>query len=164
MFAEVHDEVAACCVVQGPERSRRVVERAAVVTLKSRPPPGSPLTLSCVEISVETSGGMFPVHRVVEIDERTVRVTETAAGGHETVQREAPLARADAEQLQELARRVTAAGDQIDEASAGVDGATTQLRVDDGQASSRVEIREGWDTKAEVWDLLDAVDRVTPKV
>ena len=117
-----------------------------------------------MEISVETSGGLFPVHRVVEIDEHTVRVTETPVGGHEKREREAPLAPEDAEQLQRLARRVTAAGDQIDDAPAGVDGATTQLRVDDGQASSRVEIREGWDTKAEVWDLLDAVDRVTPKV
>ena len=107
---------------------------------------------------------MFPVHRVVEIDERTVRVTETPVGEHGKRRREAPLARADAEQLRELARRVTAAGDQIDEASAGVDGGTTQLRVDDGQANSRVEIREGWTTGAEVWALLDAVDRVTPKV
>jgi hypothetical protein len=116
-----------------------------------------------VEISVETNGGMFPVHRLVEIDERTVRVTETPTGGQGERRLEAPLARADAEQLQELARRVTAAGDQIDDTSAGVDGGTTQLRVDDGRTSSRVEIREGWNTGAEVWDLLDAVERVTPK-
>ena len=93
----------------------------------------------------------------------TVRVTETPTEGQGKRQRVVPLAQADAEELQELARRVTAAGDQIDDRSAGVDGGTTQLRVDDGQASSRVEIREGWDTGAEVWDLLDAVERVTPK-
>ena len=108
---------------------------------------------------------MFPVHRVVEIDERTVLVTETTPGkGDQSTRREARLARADAEQLRELARRVTAGGDQIDEASAGVDGGTTELRVDDGQVTSRVEIREGWTTGVEVWDLLDAVDRVAPKV
>lgn len=105
---------------------------------------------------------MFPVHRVVQIDEHTVRVTETAIDGSTEQRREAPLAPADVAQLQELARRVVAAGDQIDEAPSGVDGGTTQLRVDDGQATSRVEIREGWTTGAEVWELLDAVERVMP--
>jgi hypothetical protein len=116
-----------------------------------------------VHIHVETSGGMFPVRRVVDIDGRTVRVTESAPGTGDPRSREAPLAHADAEHLQELARRVTARGDQIDDAPAGVDGGTTALRVDDGEATSRVEIREGWSTGAEVWELLDAVERVTPK-
>ncbi|MGE3287424.1 MAG: hypothetical protein AB7J32_15160 [Pseudonocardia sp.] len=116
-----------------------------------------------MHIHLETRGGMFPVHRVVDIDGHTVRVTESAPGTGDHRSREAPLAHADAEQLHELARRVTAAGDQIDTAPAGVDGATTALQVDDGEATSRVEIRDGWNTGAEVWELLDAVERLTPK-
>jgi hypothetical protein len=117
-----------------------------------------------MRIAVDKTGGMFPVSRRVEIDDDTLRVIDRPVDrpGQDPVHREARLAPADVVQLRHLASRVAAAGDQIDDEPGGVDGGTTVVEVDDGHASSRVEIRMGSTTGSEVWDLLDVVERLTP--
>lgn len=115
-------------------------------------------------IAVDKTGGMFPVKRTIEVSGSRLRVTDEAvdAPGREPIRSEAALSHGEVATLSVLAGRVAAAGDQIETAPAGVDGGTTVVRVQDGPVASRVEIRDGSRVGPEVWELLDALDRLTP--
>jgi hypothetical protein len=113
-----------------------------------------------VRIAVDQTGGIFPRDRRVEIVDNTLEITDNVRSGSSggPSRHKAKLSRQDVTRLKGLATRVAQAGDQIDTESGGVDGGQTVVEVDDGSATSRVEIRRGRTTGQEVWDLLDVVE------
>ncbi len=102
---------------------------------------------------------MFGLDCTIEIDEDQVVTCDAGDPASEPSPRQ--LTTSEAEEVKVLAQRVVELGDQEEDEPAGVDGGVTKLDILDGTQTTKVTVSTGSSTSDDVWQLLDAIDRIS---
>ncbi|MGH9268267.1 MAG: hypothetical protein ACRD0D_08820 [Acidimicrobiales bacterium] len=110
-----------------------------------------------MRIAVQQVGGVFGVNRQVVLDGERLTVSEDGKA-----RSKAKVSAADREEIGRLAAQVAEAGKAMSPSDGdAADRRATTIEIDDGEEHCSVEVASTDDAPLVIWDLIDALDRVS---